>query len=254
MHTPEPMTVAATPDVAVPSGRRALFFPAMAVLLLAAVVAGFWNTFFFRPGASGPLAVHLHVHGLVVTAWFVLFAVQSLLIANGRVALHRGLGVLGAIVALGVIVTSLVTLVQLVPNWRVNGVDVEARRPLISLIIWGDLGAIVAYFVFLARGLLLRRRADAHRRLMLLASLAIVSPALIRIAGLPVFAGVDGILLTIGGLLSLLAVLVLHDVATLRRIHRETLWGVPFFLIVLLVPAFLVPGTALDAGLMRLLW
>jgi len=233
---------------------RTVFLPAMAVLLLALVVAGFWNTFFFRPEASGPLAVHLHVHGLAVTAWFVLFAVQSLLVANGRVALHRRFGVLGAVIALGVVVTSLITLAQLVHSWRAQGVDVEAQRPLLSLIVWGDLGALTAYVVFLARGLLLRRRSDAHRRLMLLASLAIISPALIRLADLPAFAGIDGVAITIGGLLALALVLVVYDLATLRRIHRETLWGAPCFLGVHLAPAFLMPGTAADTWLMGLLW
>ncbi|MEI4872686.1 hypothetical protein Q8G47_28575, partial [Klebsiella pneumoniae] len=85
---------------------------------------------------------------------------------------------------------------------------------------------------------------------MLLASLAIISPALIRLADLPLFGGVDGVLITIGGLLALAIVLVVYDLATLRRIHRETLWGAPFFLVVHLAPALLMPGTAADAWLM----
>src|SRR5690606_33010997 len=135
--------------------------------------------------------------------WFVLFAAQALLVSTGNVVLHRRLGVLGAVVAAGVVATSLFTILQLVHSWRADGIDVDARRGLIGLIAWGDLGALVAYVVFLVRGLRLRRRADAHRRLMLLASFSIISPALIRIAGLPAFAGLDGIALTIGGLLLL---------------------------------------------------
>lgn len=89
---------------------------------------------------------------------------------------------------------------------------------------------------------------------MLLASLSIISPALIRLSGLPVFAGVDGVLITLLGLLALAGVLVLHDLVTLRRVHRETLWGTPFFLVVHLAPAFVVPGTALDDWLLGLIW
>ncbi len=254
VYPPERMTVPPLSDAVPLPRRRAVFFPTMAVLLLAAVLAGFWNTFYFRPGDSGPLALHLHIHGLVLTAWFVLFAAQGLLVASGRVALHRRLGAAGALIALAVVATSLVTLVQLVPGWREAGIDVEARRPLIGLIIWGDLGALAAYVVFLGRGLLLRQRSDVHRRMMLLASLAIISPALIRLSGLPVFAGIDGVLVTMGGLLALALMLVLYDLVTLRRIHRETLWGVPFFLVVHLAPAFVMPGTAVDAWLMGLLW
>ena len=254
MYPPDRLTAPAIPGAATVPVRRNVFFPAMALLLLATVLAGFWNTFFFRDAAEGPLALHLHLHGFAVTAWFVLFAAQSLLIANGRVALHRRLGVLGAVIATGVVVTSMITLAQLVHSWRAQGVDVEAQRPLLSLIIWGDAGALTAYVVFLVRGLLLRRRADAHRRLMLLASLAIISPALIRLADSPAFGGIDGVLITIFGLLTLAIVLVIHDLVSLRRIHRETLWGAPFFLVVHLAPAFLMPGTAADAWLMGLLW
>ncbi|MCD9096755.1 hypothetical protein LU699_16810 [Luteimonas fraxinea] len=254
MYPPDRLTASTISGAAALPRHRTVFFPAMALLLLATVLAGFWNTFFFRDAAEGPLALHLHLHGFAVTAWFVLFATQSLLVANGRIALHRRLGVLGAVIALCVVVTSLVTLAQLVHSWRAQGVDVDAQRPLLSLIIWGDSGALTAYVVFLVRGLLLRRRADAHRRLMLLASLAIISPALIRLADLPVFGGVDGVLITIGGLLALAIVLVVYDLTTLRRIHRETLWGAPFFLVVHLAPAFLMPGTAADTWLMALLW
>jgi len=50
------------------------------------------------------------------------------------------------------------------------------------------------------------------------------------------------------------AILVLHDLLTLRHVHRETLLGVPFFLGVHLAPAFALPGTALDAWLLALMW
>ena len=76
----------------------------------------------------------------------------------------------------------------------------------------------------------------------------------IRLADLPALGGIDGVLVTIVGLLALAIVLVIHDLVTLRRIHRETLWGAPFFLVVHLAPALLMPGTAADAWLMGLLW
>ncbi|MDN5780405.1 MAG: hypothetical protein L0H23_00030 [Luteimonas sp.] len=231
-----------------------MFAVSIALLLLAAVIAGFWNTFLFRDGGGIPLKPHLVLHGSVVAGWFVLFAAQALLVSTGNVAMHRRLGVLGVVVAAGVVATSLFTILQIVHGWRADDIDVDAQRGLIGLIAWGDLGALAAYVVFLVRGLYKRRRPDAHRRLMLLASFSIISLALIRIAALPAFAGIDGILLTIGGLLLLAAILVLHDLMTLHRVHRETLWGVPFFLIVHLAPAFTLPGTALDAWLLGLMW
>lgn len=252
MHDPSVLPLPQTATFVPP--RRRMFAASIGLLLLAAVIAGFWNSFFFRDDSGVPLKPYLVLHGSVVAAWFVLFAVQALLISTGNVATHRRLGVLAAVVAAGVVATSLFTVLHIVHNWRADGIDVDAQRGLIGLIAWGDLGALVAYVVFLVRGLRKRRQADAHRRLMLLASFLIISPALIRIAGLPAFVGIDAIALTIAGLLLLAAILVLHDLLTLRRVHRETLWGVPFFLVVHLAPAFALPGTALDAWLLALMW
>jgi len=230
--------------------RRNLFFPTMAVLMLAAVVAGFWGTL-FRP--AEPLRPYLVVHGAIAVAWFALFTVQTLLAAAGRTDLHRRLGVAGVCLAIAVVASSLYTMAQLPANWRLQGIDVEARRGLVGLVLWGDFGALVAFGVLLCRAVLRRRRLDAHKRLMLLAMFSIMSPALIRLAALPPFAGFDGVVLTMLGLLALGLTLVAYDLATLRRLHRETLWGVPFFLVVHLAPAFALPGTALDRWVMGLI-
>lgn len=247
MSSPAATAVPATPS---PAGRR-LFFPAMALLLAAAVVVGFWNTLY---APSEPLRPYLLVHGIAVSAWFALFAAQTLLVASGRTALHRRLGLLGLWLAVAVIATGLYTLAQMPENWRQQGIDIEARRGLLGLVLWGDLGALAAFATLLACAVRKRRQPDAHRRLMLLAMFSIISPALIRVAGLPAFAGFDGVLLTMLGLLALGATLVAYDLATRRRVHRVTRWGVPYFLVVHLVPAFTIPGTALDTAVLGLIW
>lgn len=248
MSAPAVTTTAAVPTQTVP--RRRLFFPAIALLMLAAVVAGFWGTL-FRP--VEPLRPYLAVHGAILAAWFGLFALQTLLIAAGRTALHRRLGVAGACLAVAVIASSLYTVANLPANWRLQGIDIEAQRDLVGLVMWGDFGALVAFAVLLTRAVLVRRRPDAHKRLMLLAMFSILSPALIRVAALPPFAGLDGVLLTMLGLIALGLTLIVYDRVTLRRVHRETAWGVPFFLVVHLAPAFAVPGSALDRWIMELL-
>lgn len=230
--------------------RRNLFFPTMAVLMLAAVVAGFWGTL-FRP--AEPLRPYLVVHGAIAVAWFALFTVQTLLAAAGRTDLHRRLGVAGVCLAVAVIASSLYTMANLPANWRLQGIDLDARRGLIGLVLWGNFGALVAFATLLTRAVLVRRRPDAHKRLMLLAMYSILSPALIRVAALPPFAGFDGVLLTMLGLLALGLTLIVYDLLTLRRVHRETAWGVPFFLVVHLAPAFAVPGSALDRWVMGLI-
>lgn len=247
------MPSVAPPSISPHAHRRGLFFPAMALLLLAVVVAGFWGTL-YRPSAAAQLPVHQQVHGVVLTAWFALFAVQALLVASGRTALHRRLGVFGALLAIAVIATSLQAMALMPGNWRQDGIDVDAQRRLIGMVLWGNLGALVAYTTLLARALCKRATPDAHKRLMLLAMFAIMSPGLVRVFSLPLFAGLPAVLLTLVGLLALGLILVVHDLVTLRRVHRETLWGVPFFLVVHLAPAFVLPGTKLDDWMLGLLW
>ncbi|PZQ13222.1 MAG: hypothetical protein DI564_11995 [Rhodanobacter denitrificans] len=240
--TMPPQTPAAT--------RRHRFFAAIALLMLAAVVAGFWGTL-FRP--AEPLRPYLLVHGAIVAAWFGLFAMQTLLVAAGHTRLHRRLGVIGVCLAVAVVASSLYTMANLPANWRQQGIDLDAQRGLIGLILWGDFGALVAFGTLLICAVVERRRPDAHKRLMLLAMCSIMSPALIRLAALPPFAGFDGVLLTMLGLLALGLSLIAYDLVTLRRVHRATAWGVPFFLVVHLAPAFAVPGTALDRWVMALI-
>jgi hypothetical protein len=46
-----------------------------------------------------PLPALLHVHGVIMSAWCVLFFVQTYLVATHRVRVHRRLGIFGAVLA-----------------------------------------------------------------------------------------------------------------------------------------------------------
>ncbi len=244
---------ATSADSGARSAARGWFFQACSALLLLAVLVGFSRTFFLRawfPDNPIGLSPMLVVHGIALTAWFVLFFVQALLVQRGREATHRRLGAFGGVVVAVLVPSCLAVVFGIVQSWRAAGIDVEAQRPLLSMIVWGNLGALFAFVVLFARGMFKRRTPDAHKRLMLLASISIMSPAVSRIALLPVFAGMDLVLLTVLGVLSLLAAVALYDLATRRRLQRETLWAVPFVLLVHFGPVFVLPGTAINAWLM----
>ena len=66
---------------------------ALAALLIIAI--GFAPTFYLRPSSLAPLAPLVVVHGVIFTAWIVVFLAQTSLIATGRTAIHRKLGFLG---------------------------------------------------------------------------------------------------------------------------------------------------------------
>lgn len=233
--------------------RRGLFFPVMSLVLLAITIAGFWRPFYGRDAAAAALPAYLVLHGLLASAWFLLAALQPLLVAGGRIALHRRLGWLGAGIAAALVATGIHVIVAMPAQWRGRGIDLAEARMDLGLLLWGNLFALLGFALFLARGIALRRRADAHRRLMLLASLTIMGPAIGRAAGLPVFGGMPVVPLAIGGLLVLGLALVAFDLFTLRRVHRETAWGVPVALVLPVAPALLLPGTAIDDWVFALL-
>ena len=52
--------------------------------------AGFARTYYLKELYATPaLPILLHIHGAVMTLWYVLFIVQVRLVAAHRVALHR---------------------------------------------------------------------------------------------------------------------------------------------------------------------
>ena len=84
-----------------------LFYGGMAVAMGLTVFAGFASTYYLRlltggPKATlsgGPFTTLVYVHGTLFTAWVLLFIVQTALVASRRVAVHRRLGVAGAVLA-----------------------------------------------------------------------------------------------------------------------------------------------------------
>ncbi len=85
-------------------GDRAIYTWAAVVALLV-VFAGFSRSFFLKGAFGSPELNALRLaHGIVMTLWFGLFLVQARLVASGRTALHRRLGVLGGLLAVGVVI------------------------------------------------------------------------------------------------------------------------------------------------------
>ena len=75
-------------------------FSIMAVLCL----GGFVPTFFLRSQFfDDPLPVWMHIHGLLLSLWFLIAIAQSWLILNDKPAWHRQLGMAAAAVALSAI-------------------------------------------------------------------------------------------------------------------------------------------------------
>ncbi|HEY6926656.1 MAG TPA: hypothetical protein VI653_24435, partial [Steroidobacteraceae bacterium] len=91
-----------------------------------------------------------------------------------------------------------------------------------------------------------RKRPEAHKLLLLLASMSIVGPALARFPRWPIFAGdlEAGRNYAIGGLLVMFTLLLAYDMVTRRKPHPASWTGMLLILISLAAAVFLgVTGT-----------
>ena len=81
-----------------PGAYDRVFYVAMALVMALTVLVGFGQTYYFRlmSGTAttitgGSITPGLHLHGVVFTAWVLLFLLQTALIGLRRVRLHRRL-------------------------------------------------------------------------------------------------------------------------------------------------------------------
>jgi hypothetical protein len=197
-----------------------IFYLSMIGSLWLTVFAGFSPTFFLRPLFPNVLAAGepiLYIHGVVYSAWLALLALQAGLIAGGHAAWHRRLGLLGFGLAPVLIVMGLY--VSAVGARRPTGFTGISDPPLhfFGLMVANTL----AFGAFSGAALMLRRRPQAHKRLMLLAAIVLSGAGVARLAGYFPAANIDATWTTAGFLVALAA----WDFASRRNLHPTTLWG-----------------------------
>ena len=216
---------------------RDRFFLSMSGALLLILLIGFSPTLYLRLFFDvPPIPFYLHVHGATVTAWFVWLVFQASLVNVNRVDVHRRIGIAGAVLGAAVVPGGLMATLQVVGRLPELGLELEAAIYFISWVIWVNFHMLLGFVGFLAVALLLRRRTDIHKRLMLLASISLIPPALARISAW--FGWVleqEIIVVTITWLL-LLVPMFLHDLIVEKRVHKATALGGLCFVLVVLAP------------------
>jgi hypothetical protein len=198
-------------------GRRLYIW--FAVFMPIIVLVGFARTyylkgFFGNPPLPGPL---VHLHGLVMTSWVVLFVTQVSLVATGRTRMHQRLGVFGAILAALIVLIGVLTAIAGAARGATPG------PPALQFLVI-PLGDMLVFAALVGAALYFRRsRLDVHKRLMLLAAVNLLAPAIARIplhfietGGPLAFFGLTDVCLLAG---------VALDTIKNRRLHPVFLWG-----------------------------
>jgi hypothetical protein len=184
-----------------------IFFPAMALLILGIVVTGFGRTYFLPGMMLAKLPNRLvHVHGAVFVAWIFLLVTQAWLVPSHKVKWHMKLGALSLILLPSMVILGILTLFDFIRRAKPD------EGP--ELLLVGDLEILLLFVVLTSWGLLARRDAASHKRLMILGTMAIMGPAIGRWN--------LGISVALGVIFALPLLVLAYDLCVLKRVHRTT--------------------------------
>ena len=157
--------------------RRRLYIALSALMALIAAV-GFWPTYYgplVRVALAQPPLIH--VHAVVFTGWLVLFSVQAVFAATGRLRWHLRLGRLGIAYGVLLVIVGLTT-----------GVARAAALPRAEQapgLLYAAVVDMLLFASFFGAAIRFRRRPDVHKRLMTVAATALLVAAVGRMSYLP---------------------------------------------------------------------
>ena len=212
------MTAMAQVERPLPWQRRAF----AALVITVVVIAGFVPVYTIRLLHHDPnLTWLVHLHGLTMASWIALLLTQTLLVAKHRVDLHRKLGLVGALLIPAILAIGFGVLLNAATRQTHSIYDSRFYWMLVAF----DGANLLLFAGLAASAIMLRRRSDYHKRLMLLATLSLLGPAFGRLTSIASGFREDSDLTVL--LLMLSSVLICAGVDTRRhrRWHPVFLWG-----------------------------
>lgn len=155
------------------------FFLLYVVLIWVAVLGGFGPEMIRRLNSNAaPFPIAVHVHAVITVAWLGLLTSQTLLIRKRKLRLHRKWGAAGAALATAVVLVGLWAALA----FEKLAMSTPERRPHFLAIEWSN---IIEFAGLAAAAIIVRKRASAHKRLILLATLSLTPAAFNRAIGKP---------------------------------------------------------------------
>lgn len=201
------------------------FFFVMGLILLGLVVAGFVPPAVSRPDGIASMPWLLHLHGAVFLSWFLLFCTQAWLPGAGNTALHMRLGKVSLLLAIAMLVLGYFVMrgAYANPAFTIAGMSNTGSMmfPFTDMVNFS-----IAYGLALVH----RKNPTAHKRLMLLAGILIIDPAVARLIFFTLEAPPPLIMLLE---LGLFAALFVYDFKTRRRPSWASVLGLVLFALAL---------------------
>jgi hypothetical protein len=153
------------------------FFVNMAYVCATVAIAGFIPSY-WAPVASGTFdrGSIVHLHGLLFSAWPVLFIIQARLALAGRSERHRAIGFAGISLTTAMLFAGVAVSIHSLEAGIAGGYEPQSRAFAIV-----PLSIVMSFAGLVAAAIANVRRPAVHMRLMLTASITMLPPAFARI-------------------------------------------------------------------------
>lgn len=208
-------------------GRRHdhVFFTSIIVLMFGAVLLGFARTYYLAGMYNAPpLTPILHIHGGVFSLWMLVLLAQTTLVSAHRVDLHRKLGMAGFVLACLMVVLGVLAAAD-----SLGKASYLPHRPDSLAFTVVPLTAILTFAVLIALAYRARKDPAMHKRLVILAMTGPIVAAISRWPFSWVFRNAEHATLVS---FFFIVALVLYDLWSTHKIHRATLWGSLFVIVI----------------------
>lgn len=221
------------------------FYVWMAGVCVLIAFGGFIPTYWAKLAAGtfkgAPI---LHIHGVLFFTWTLFFLAQTTFVATGRTPKHRNWGLAGISLATAMGITVVLAAINSIKAAETIGMGDEARRFTIV-----SLSGLALFAAFLGLAIANVRRAELHKRFMLLAMVPLMHAATARLF-MTAFAPADAkgpppvfVSIPPGLFVDLIIVAaIIHDWRTRGRPHRVYVIGGAILLAVQLLSVPLSAG------------
>ena len=205
----------------------------MSLVLFMIVFLGFSNHFFFRSFTEREsLPIYLILHGILCTLWYAAFIWQNWLTLKGRIIQHRTNGKYWSLFAIALVASGIFVIYQVLLSYF----ETDEATFGISGLFWGNNFILFTFSAYVILGYLFRNKPQNHKRFFLLASIAMLGPALGRM-GRHSFMRISEDFMTneaiygLGGVLLLLLILLIYDLYKYRKPFWASVIGLIWFFV-----------------------
>lgn len=197
--------------------KREPFFYYFSGILLITVVFAFGMNILLKNYHLNSNMTLIVIHGISMLLWYFILFWQTRQIRINNIKAHKQLGLMTIVLAIAIVISGIMIAIS---NFKGEG---EA------LTLFGNFSGMFVFGVLYVLALINRKKPDIHKRFMIVASVAMLSPALVRI--LRIFEINDFV--TLPFWLLFIAALPIYDYRKSKRVHKATVLATGLLVIIL---------------------